>query len=129
MAVYTADAVISTRDLNTTVQGGTTVTGTSAGTTLVTVTLPSINQLYEVAVYAFVSGTVTATEANNMVLKQGTTTLMTLPIVQSASVGPVPVKVIVNSGTSQTITVVVGAATPGASAGYNVSVVATQISV
>lgn len=129
MPVYTPAAVINTRDLATTAQAGTTVTGTSAGTTLVTVNLPNNNALYELAVYAFVSGTVTATEANNMLLKQGSTTLLTLPVVQSNAVGPVPVKVIVNSAVSTSITVVVGAATPGASAGYNASVIATQISV
>jgi hypothetical protein len=128
MPVYTPSAVINVRDLAPTVQGGTTVTGTSAGTVLATLVLPNTAALYEVTVYGFVSGTVTATEANNIIVKQGATTLSTVPVVQSATVGAVPFVLVVNSANGTTITVNVGAATPGGSAGYNVSAVARQIS-
>lgn len=128
MPVYTPTATLPVRDLNTTVAGGTTVTGTSASAVLLTVTLPNTAALYELTVYSFVAGTVTATEANNMLLKQGSTTLLTLPVAQSASVVVPPTVVVVNSAVSPTITVVVGAATPGASASYNCNVIARQIS-
>jgi len=128
MAVYLPSATVNYADTNATVQGGTTVTGTSANATLVTLTLPNNTALYKLRIVVFVSGTVTATEANNMILTQGSTTLMTLPVIQSASAGPVVVEPIVNAAVSQTIAIKVGAATPGASAGYNVSVVAIQVS-
>lgn len=119
--------VLNVRDLNVTTQAGTSVTGTSAAAVLVTLNLPSATALYEITILSGVSGTVTATEANNMLLKQGSTTLMTLPVAQLAGTMLTTV-VVVNSAVSQSVTVVVGAATPGASAGYNANAVARQIS-
>lgn len=127
MPVYTPNATINVRDLNPTVGAGTSVTGTSAAAVLITVNLPNTAALYEMIIVTSVGGTVTSTEANNMVLKQGSTTLMTLPVAQSAGSSSTTT-VIVNSAVSTSITVVVGAATPGASASYNVSAVARQVS-
>ncbi len=128
MTVFTPTAVTSVRDFNPTVQSGAAATGPSANASLTTITLPNGNALYEVSVYAFLSGTVTAADASNMVLKQGSTVLMTLPVVQAVANNVQPLVVVVNAAAGATINVSVGAGTPGGSCGYNAALVARQIS-
>lgn len=127
MTVYTPTQFANLRDSSPTVQGGASSTGPAANATLVTLTLPNNTALYELTIYSYVSGTVTATEAGNMSVKQGSTVLMTLPVAQSNAVIGAPVSIIVNAAVGTTVTGVVGTATPGASAGYNIHIVARQV--
>jgi hypothetical protein len=124
---YTYSGVAQFRDQNPTAQAGGAATGPAANASLTTATLPNGNAIYEVSVFAFLSGTVTAADASNMVLKQGSTVLMTLPVVQAVASGIVPVVVVVNSAAGTAINVSVGAGTPGGSCGYNAAVVARQV--
>lgn len=125
---YTYSGVAQFRDQNVTAQaGGAIASSASANASIATATLPNSAALYEVSVFAFLSGTVTAADASNMVLKQGSTVLMTLPVVQAVASGVTPVVVVVNSAAGATVNVSVGAGTPGGSCGYNAAVVARQV--
>lgn len=114
------------RDSIVTAQASGSVTAPGAGVAIASVTIPAVG-LWEITATFFLSGTVSAGDANNVQLRQNVAVRLTpIPVPATANLFPPPVVVVLNCVATDTVSLnAVGAGT--ASAVYNAVVTARQV--
>lgn len=126
MPVYTAAAF---RDQAVTAQAGGSATNPTANAVIATVAIPSAG-LWEITVYAFLSGTIAAGDLSNMQVRQNATVrfnALPLPAVAATTSSVPPFTMVVKCSVNDTVSVNAVGAASGAAAVYNAGLVARLI--